>query len=186
MSDTTPTDQPPAAEPEGVRNLREALERSQAQAQEGAAAQRELAFIKAGIPTDDGTPGALLLMSYSGELNPEAIAAEAAKYGIVPEAPTAPTAPVETPPVPPAQDPQQTQARQALLSDTLDPATPVTEGDPMKAAYAEFHQLQADGLSSQEASVAVLGKIFEQARAGNEDFTFDPEKWQSSEAAKSR
>lgn len=185
MSDIPPQTDP--TEPEGVRNLREALEREKAKAAAGELAQRKLAFIEAGIPVADGSPGALLFKAYDGELDAEAIQAEAAKFGIVPGT-QEPTPPPVTPPeqVPPAHDPTQTATRSLLGSETIDPGTPVPEGDPMGAAYTEYHRLKAEGMTGQEASVAVLGKIFEQARAGNEDFIFDATAWQSSEAAQSR
>jgi hypothetical protein len=56
----------------------------------------------------------------------------------------------------------------------------------MLNAYTDFHQLRRDGATSEEASVAVLGKIFEQAREGNQKFVFNADDWQGSDSARSR
>lgn len=51
------------------------------QVEQGFTAQRDLAFIRAGIDTESG-PGKLLAKSYDGELDPEAITQFAEEYGI--------------------------------------------------------------------------------------------------------
>jgi hypothetical protein len=56
----------------------------------------------------------------------------------------------------------------------------------MLNAYTEFHTLRREGATSEEASVAVLGKIFEQARQGNGKFVFNQADWQGSDSARSR
>ena len=69
-------------------NIRKQLREAQKVAQEVqssrdqlATLQKELAFAKAGIP-EDGV-GALLRVAYQGENTPEAVKAEAAKYGVL-------------------------------------------------------------------------------------------------------
>jgi hypothetical protein len=81
-------DQQPGGEPldENIRReLRQArdtkreLEETQARL---AVMEKDTAFTKAGLPEDG--PAALLRQTYTGPLDPEAIKAEAAKYGITP------------------------------------------------------------------------------------------------------
>lgn len=48
-------------------------------------AQKELAFLKAGIDTSEGV-GKLLAQSYDGDLDPEAISTFAEEYGVSPSA----------------------------------------------------------------------------------------------------
>jgi hypothetical protein len=182
MPDEPVTDPVDDNEPEGVRNLREALRRSQEQADAGLAAMRELAFVKAGIATDTG-PGKLLFDAYAGELTADAVRAEAAKYGLTPAEEPEPPAPPEPGSV---NDPSQTEARRLLTGDSLDPGTPPREEDPIKRGYAMFHEDMRDGATAAEASGAVLGAIFEGARNGDERFIYDAEAWRNSEAAKSR
>lgn len=69
----------------GLRQqLEAALAENQAlkqQVEQGSAAQRELAFVKAGIDTENGV-GKLLAKTYDGELDPEVIKTYAQEYGI--------------------------------------------------------------------------------------------------------
>lgn len=103
MSDTG-TEAPPApVDPEAPGldpNIRGALrkipELSRAKAEAEAerdAARRELAFVKAGIPTDSG-PGKLLAETFKGEPTAEAVMAHAQAYGISLTAP-APAGPID-------------------------------------------------------------------------------------------
>lgn len=66
------------------KQLEDALEANKAlkaQLEQGTAAQRELAFLKAGIDTSKGA-GKLLAKTYDGDLDPEEILAFAQEYGI--------------------------------------------------------------------------------------------------------
>jgi hypothetical protein len=175
-------------ETEGVRSLREANKRLTAEASAGQVAVRKLAFIEAGL--DPSNPQhQLLIKAYDGELTTDAIIEEATKYGLIGPGVTPPATP-EAPPVAPPQsqfDQSQTQARQGLGAESIDPGTPPAQGDPMESAYAEFHKLKRDGATSEEASSAVFGAIFEQARANPAGgFVFNAQDWQSSEKATSR
>jgi len=57
-----------------INNLKQQID-------QGQGAQRELAFLKAGIDTETG-PGKLLAKAYDGDLDPEAIKTYAQEYGI--------------------------------------------------------------------------------------------------------
>jgi len=166
--------------PDSIRNVRQAMKRAEERAKANEAAARKLAFLEAGLNPKDNPQVELFMKAYDGELTEEAIRQEAAKYRLISE-------PVEDDSQPRMADlNSQTRARQNLGADSFDPAAPVPEGDPMGNAYAEFHKLRRDGATSEEASVAVLGKIFEQARNGNSKFVFDRDSWQGSDAARSR
>ncbi|NBW35717.1 MAG: hypothetical protein EBR30_12005 [Cytophagia bacterium] len=170
-------------EPDAIRNLRAANKRNEERAKAGEAAMRKLAFLEAGLDPRQNPQVELFMKAYDGELSEEAIRSEAARYALISDAP-ADSSPEPDPS--PTLDPEQTRVRGALGADSLDAAAPIREGDPMLNAYSEFHQLRREGATSEEASVAVLGKIFEQARSGNSKFVFDQSEWQNSESARSR
>lgn len=166
--------------PEAIKNLRAANKRAEERAKAAEGAVRKLAFLEAGLNPKDNPSVELFIKAYDGELTTEAIMAEAAKYRLVTE-PVVSDEPSDF-----QSDQTQTRMRQSLGADTFDPGAPITEGDPMGNAYAEFHKLRREGATSEEASVAVLGKIFEQARNGNAKFVFDSDTWQGSDSARSR
>lgn len=170
-------------EPDAIRNLRAANKRNEERAKAGEAAMRKLAFLEAGLDARQNPQVELFMKAYDGELTEEAIRNEAARYRLIADAPTETPEPEEMGSV---FDPQQTRVRGSLGADSLDSAAPIREGDPMLNAYTEFHQLRREGATSEEASVAVLGKIFEQARAGNSKFVFNQADWQASDSARSR
>lgn len=83
-------------EPEEPRGLRKQIEEQAAKAREAearaAAAERELAFAKAGLPLSDPKMG-YFVKGYDGDLTPEAIKAAAEAAGFL--APPAPEVPAE-------------------------------------------------------------------------------------------
>lgn len=86
-----------------------------------AAAQRELAFVKAGVDTDSPI-GKLLLNGYTGELEVEAIKAEALAVGAIKsEAPVEPDAPVITDEEKASTDQRADLAAGAVPDDGQDP-----------------------------------------------------------------
>jgi hypothetical protein len=170
-------------EPDAIRNLRAANKRNEERAKAGEAAMRKLAFLEAGLDPRQNPQVELFMKAYDGELSEEAIRSEAARYALIDGAPAQKE---PEPEASPFLDPAQTRVRGALGAESGDSAAPIREGDPMLNAYTEFHQLRRDGATSEEASVAVLGKIFEQARQGNTKFVFNQADWQSSDSARSR
>lgn len=166
--------------PDAIKNLRAANRRAEERAKAAEGAVRKLAFLEAGLNAKDNPQVELFMKAYDGELTEEAIRAEAVKYRLITDTQT------EDTDTGIAADSSQTFARRSLGADSFDPGAPIPEGDPMGNAYAEFHRLRRDGQTSEEASVAVLGKIFEQARNGNTKFVFDRETWQGSDSARSR
>jgi hypothetical protein len=172
-----------ASESDAIRNLRQANKRNEEKAKAGEAAMRKLAFLEAGLDPRTNPQVELFMKAYDGELSEEAIRTEASRYnlisGVVAPEPSAPESSS-------VFDAGQTFARASLGADSGDAAAPIEEGDPMSSAYTEFHALRRGGATSEEASVAVLGKIFEQARKGNDKFVFDASTWQGSDSARSR
>lgn len=170
-------------EPDSIRNLRAANKRNEERAKAGESAMRKLAFLEAGLDPRQNPQVELFMKAYDGELTEEAIRSEAARYSLIDAAPTQKEPELETSPF---SDPAQTRVRGSLGADSGDSAAPIREGDPMLNAYTEFHSLRREGATSEEASVAVLGKIFEQARSGNSKFVFNQADWQDSDSARSR
>lgn len=159
MSDDT-TDQT------SPRALREAYERAKADAEAGNAAQRELAFLKAGLDVDNPTVK-FAMTHYDGELTKDAVLEFAAGVGLA-----QPPAPSE--PEPTAPDTQQLRDELAGATPTP-PPDPNAGGDPMDEAWAEYHKLVAQGETGQRASRAVFGTILAGAASGDPRFAFDAE-----------
>lgn len=65
-----------------LKAAKQALKEASEKSSEGDAAKRELAFIKAGIDTNNPT-AKLLLKTYDGELSVEAIKASGEEYGLI-------------------------------------------------------------------------------------------------------
>lgn len=95
----------------GPAGLREIIRKQEAKAREAearaAAAERELAFAKAGLPTDDPRIG-YFVKGYEGEVKPEAIRAAAESAGFL--------APLEPANTVPAEELAQHQQAAALAS----------------------------------------------------------------------
>lgn len=162
-----------------VRQLREALKRSQAENAEGEAAKRELAFLKAGVDTSNPV-GALFAKAYEGDLTAEAIKAEAATIpGLIGPAQAAPENGEETDV---NEDASQTRERAALAADSkiAGEQPPVVS---LEAMYDDFHGLMKQGKSREEASVAVIGQIIAEGAKGNPRFAYDPTEWAAKAAA---
>jgi len=157
------------SETETPADLRDALERAKAEAAEGQAAKRELAFIKAGI--DTSTPmGSLFTRAYDGEIDADAIKAAAVKDGVIVEGDT-PEA--ETPEVPSTEtsDRRLLTASGETITHTHDALASID------AAYAERVKLKSEGASDQKSAAPVLAAILRQAGEGNPNFIFDADRW---------
>lgn len=111
----------------------------QAQLESASTAQRELAFMKAGIDTSNGV-GKLLAKTYDGDLDPEEIQAFAEEYGIegVTRDAAEDNAAVET------------QSRMDALRQSSRP-----DATGQKLSVQEWHELSArDPLAAQQAHAA--------------------------------
>jgi hypothetical protein len=149
MSDTEPnTDQP--AESEGLRQVREALDREkaraaelEARANEAAGAVRELAFMKAGVPTDNPV-AKLYITSYDGPLEADAIKAGWEGLGYNPT-PTPPPEPTGEPASEGGDANQALQDARRQLSGEGGPPGNAPEGDPIERGFKAGHDAGSRG-----------------------------------------
>ena len=169
MSDPNIPDPTPPSENEHIRQVREALDREKAraadletQAQAGAAAVKELAFLKAGVPTDN--PVAKLFVSgYDGPLEADAIKAGWEALGYNPSGGTPePPPPAEEPP--PNANADLQAARDALSGEGGPPGTE-PEGDPIERGIQQGHAKGSRG--SDRAFQAYFQEIINAAVKGD-------------------
>lgn len=155
-----PEDQDPN-EPEGVRQLREALEREKARNEDGAAAIRELNMLKAGVDTTSPT-GQYFLETYSGDLDPEAIKAKASEIGVLLQAPPAEGAP-DTNPVDPGDllPPGAAQQSAGLAGDGAPPEQ-VPSQDQVEVMYQQYRTDLSNGVSEETAGCDLIQRIMVQ------------------------
>lgn len=154
--------------PETPAELRAAADR-------GRKLERENAFLKAGIDTDDPRMR-YFVEGYQGDLTKEAIVAEATTAGFIttPEPPK----PEQEPPIteePPASRREATsEERQfeemAEIGSETGPAGVQQEPDRSKVAWDEFESRRKDGARREDAGSAVLNSIIEGAMAGDPKF----------------
>lgn len=158
MSENTPDDD---QTPEGVRNLRAALEREKQRADANEAAGRKLAMIEAGV--DLSNPVAeLFVSSYSGEMEPDAIKEAASKYGLVSDGTTPPpTPPAEETPEP-GDKLQGLQQQQQQLTEGVPPEQLPTQ-DAVKVIFDEYEKDRQAGLSTEAAQSNFLHRMFAEA-----------------------
>lgn len=156
MADNDPTDQEPQ---DNIKDLRKAADEGRVAKAEAETLKRQLAFAKAGVDTDSKV-GAMLFKAYDGELDVEAIKAEAAEVGAIKvEAPPA------TEPVTPAER-EQTDVRTALATGSVASGTP--DEDPVAISLAAGQAVRKQGGSYEDAFLAALGPTFEAALKGDE------------------
>ena len=131
------------------------------------AAQRELAFVKAGIDTSTKL-GQLFAKSFEGDLSDiEAIKAEAKELGIIKiETPAAPaeTTPTETAPPPPADS--SASERSALANGaTSDDGSGV---DPRQTALSRAEEALKQGAPFDRAAGGLVAELARAAQAGDQ------------------
>lgn len=169
MADETDTDQT-----EDVSALRKAAEGGAKARAEAELAKKELAFVKAGINTDT-KPARALLESYSGELTPDAIKAEAADWGLIQAAATPEPTPDPTP------DYSDDAALQSMRDGLSGSPAPI-DSTPKSAIDIAGEQYTADrneGRAAQDAINRAYGTFLKEAAAGNKSAIFDPDAWEA-------
>lgn len=119
-----------------IKELREKANRTSAAEAEASALRREMAFDRAGVPTEG--PASYFRKAYDGEVTPEAIRAEAETAGLL-----SPAAPA----VDPVEVQQATEVSSAMAGGT--PPTP-------QRADERFREIGKDGHGSYEALVAEI------------------------------
>lgn len=146
---------------EDGNNESDSLKQLRQAAEAGRKAQREVAFLKAGVDTDSPI-GKLLFKSYDGELDIEAIKGAAAEVGAI-KAP-------ETPPAAPdpglsAEEMEQTRLRNELASNSGTPSNP--DVNPYDAAFSAWDQAKREGVPMEQRAAAALAPVFQAAARGD-------------------
>jgi len=167
-------------EADHIKNLRAQAERgSQAEA-ELADARKELAFSKAGINTDT-KPARALLKTYEGELNTEAIKAEAAEWGLSQGASASATGDEGEPEVK-TYDSDSPEARHQALVDAEahgDPAPtpPPPEKSGVEAAFEGYQAARKAGQPRAEAEAEAFARVISAGAQGDPTARWDPAAW---------
>lgn len=160
MSDITENSTPADLRAYAERKAAEANE-AKAEAEKGRQAQKELAFVKAGVSTD--TPLAQLALSnYTGELDAASITAYVTELGLGTPAPAAEQE-TETAPDPTAELVQAHLAReQAATAAASDPNLAEQKPKPAwEAAMEGFNEGLQTGKTRDQAAAKALGGIVE-------------------------
>ncbi len=149
---------------ETPEQLREAAER-------GRKALRENAFLKAGINPDDAKMK-YFVKAYDGELDPEAIKAEATEAGLLgAPAPAAEEPPSDEPPARRAPTDEETQFdAMAEVGAEGAPAATQTEEDLLKVGWEKYAERRTNGSRREEASAEVITRIIGGAVNGDKRF----------------
>lgn len=176
-------------DPPAIRQMRDALKREQArasQAEANAASNAELArenaFLKAGVDLESPV-GKMFTRAYDGELDADAIKAEAAQVGALLDRSDQPTTTPGATSVTP-DDIRQTQERQALANDGVPPGL-VDDGsdvDPLDEGYRRYHERLAAGARREDAAAEVIDRIIDAAARGDERVLYDPQRWAAEQA----
>ena len=150
------------ADPNGIKELRDAADRGREAIQERDQLKREMAFMKAGVDTDSKAEQ-LLFKAYDGELDTEAIQAEWQELAPSP-------VPVEQPE--PAQDTvnetdtQVSEQRQALAEDSV--SVEATTQSPYEQGFQEFKTAYDSGMPKDESAARFVHTVLEAAGQGDE------------------
>ena len=146
-------------EGDNLANLRKAADEGKAARAELEQMKRQMAFVKAGVDIDTKL-GQMLLKTYDGELDTEAIKAEATEVGAIKTA-------VATPePEGPVVDGNETRERQDLASNAGSPST-LDEANPMDVAMKNFETSRGNGLTREDAAGSAYFEILKAAQAGD-------------------
>lgn len=147
-------------ESDNMRQLREA-------AASGAAAKRELAFVKAGLDTDNPLV-ATVMSTYKGDLTKDAVVAFATELGLIGND-------AEPEPDPASQDEarrdelvdahhQREQLKDADRPNTGDDRAPE---DPHLRGLKSFREAMAEGHTREEAAAEYFGSVLQGAKEGD-------------------
>lgn len=142
---------------QNLAQLRKQADDGKAARRELEEARRELAFAKAGVDVESKI-GKLLLRSYDGELDVEAIKAEALEVGAI----KASGEPTEDPVV----DASESQERQELASEAGTPSTMESES-PYTTALHNFEDARREGTPVDNAAAQAFLHIVDAARKGD-------------------
>ena len=179
MSDTS-TDLGPedidGDEPNAVRELREANKRANEKASESTAAaeaaQKELAFIRAGVDPSTSKVADLFYKTYEGELDTDAIQAGAAELGLT-EAP-APADPTLESDLAAVVATGESTAGDPNIADPTPPS-----GDPAEEGMKAFSEAVQAGVPSEIASTEYFNSVVGAAAQGDSRAIWTPSQHQA-------
>ena len=161
MADEDPQDQDGTDSGDNLKDLRRAAADGRKAREDADRAQRELAFVKAGIDTDS-TAGKMFMQFYEGELATEAIKTGWSELGIGQK--TEQQASTQSSEPTPEQI-AQTQARGALASESGLPGD--GSADPWAAGYEAYDRARKEGAANELAAGALFAEIFGAANRGD-------------------
>ena len=144
-------------EPGNIKDLRDAAERGRKATQELEDVRREMAFLKAGVDTESKT-GQLLFKAYDGELETEAIQAEAQELGILKAQPSESADDA---------DRETGRQRQELVSDSVPPDN--QSESPYDIGHREFQEMVAAGRPKEDAAARFVHTVLEAAGGASPD-----------------
>lgn len=165
-----------------IPELREAAKKGREATKKAADLERENAFLKAGIDTED-PKFKYFAKGYEGELTADAIKAEAEAAGFTAE-PQTQTSTTENggegsedegneEEHVSEEDREAERIANAVRSGANAPGEK-PEVDPMNEGFSKFHERVAEGDRRQDASSEVIGRILGEGVGGNEKFLAKP------------
>lgn len=151
-----------------IRDLEQKAKRATDAETALAAAQRELAFVKAGVDTSTKA-GQLLFKAYDGDLSVDAIKAEAAELGLVQPAEEAPAAEqVEV------SDEEREAANVSQETSRTSPADVPQGEDPRAVADQVAADILAAGGTREDAVAASISVLGTAAASGDNRVLWNP------------
>lgn len=160
-------------EPDHIKDLRAKAKGTDAATARADAAERELAFVKAGVPTDTKVAQAFL-STYTGEMTPDAIKAEAKEWNLIPADETLQTSQF---PEGSAERQQQEMREQLAGGGGAAGDEPPKQGGVDKA-LANFQKNREEGMALQQAQNHAFGEVIKAAAMGDKQAIFDPQEWE--------
>lgn len=153
-------DQVDEGQNDNLKDLRRAADDGRKALKEAEALRKELAFAKAGVPTESKL-GQLFFNSYDGELTTEAIRTEAEEVGAWRPV----TAEPEKANEPTPEERAQSRERADLAADSGHAG--INTGDPFRDAEAAFKEARRNGDRSEQAFGAAMTQIIEAHQRGD-------------------
>lgn len=160
--------------PEHIKKLRAEAEQAKALQKQLEAKERQIAFLQAGVDTESKL-GKMLMATYEGDMDPDAIRAEAAEIGLV-----------KVEGVVAEQNDSAVNESQSQFQNARDA---FAGGDTAKfeapqrsaadAAFDEWNNGRKSGLSSADASDMAFASFIASAAKGDPSARFDESAWRA-------
>lgn len=184
MSETTPNAETPPAGGDNavIRDLRAKADRADTAESRASAAERQLAFLKAGIDPEVGV-NKLLFDSFQGEPTPDAVKAHAAAYGVTlgssEPAPPNPSAPHAADGTPLTSEELAGHAARQRLTGAGTAVGDMGPGDvdPNQVAKTRFDEQLSKGIPREKAAPAFVGTMLQAAAAGDSRVIYDRKRY---------